>query len=333
MKSIKEIEKLLNDWPHSPNPTIKEICKKLQIRPSKLFKVPNFNIKMVGMNYKMKIYAEVFKLKMKGKTYAQIEEQLGLSSSVVRDAAQKLRFKKDKETNIALKKYPNPKKLIEREQEIISLNEKGVPNTKIADKYNISKQRVYQILKNNDISRNKQIKENYEEIRNQIKSDLNNGLTLGQLIKKWGNYKKIRYYFPEIYKLTKQLREHRNKEIGKLYLNGNTAKEITNKTTPDTLLQPKQINGESHIYRINTKQGIKKYPNVGMKCYGGIFEDRKILQYIQNKRDKHNWSFSLITEKLNKLGYVTITGKEFKTPNVYEKYLSYKTKKYKKLKY
>ena len=61
--------------------------------------------------------------------------------------------------------------------------------------------------------------------------------------------------------------------------------------------------------------------------------DKKILRYIEKKRDKHGWSFNDIAIKLNKLGYKTLTGKVFDMPNVYYKYHAYKKNKYKRLKY
>jgi hypothetical protein len=72
---------------------------------------------------------------------------------------------------------------------------------------------------------------------------------------------------------------------------------------------------------------------IGDKSNGGIFEDRKILQYIQKKRDINKWIFIRISDKLNKLGYKTITGKEFTMCNTLAKYKAYKIKKHKRIRF
>ena len=88
-----------------------------------------------------------------------------------------------------------------------------------------------------------------------------------------------------------------------------------------------------NVYNISTKQGFKKYPKIGDRSKGGTFEDKKILRYIQDKRDNKGWTYKKIADKLNILGYRTLTGKIFDVPNVLYKYNAYKKNKYKRLEY
>lgn len=224
------------------------------------------------------------------------------------------------------------KKKTKRTQEILELNKRGVISSVIAEKYGITKQRVYQILTANGISRNKQIKDKNKKLRVDIEAAANSGLTPKQIRAGFEGID-IRRYYPEITQLGIDLRRERNNEIGKQYLSGATAKEIIIKSTPDSLLKPQQIRGSGTIYKINRKQGVRKHPKVGIRSQGGIFEDKKILQFIQNKKDKDNWSFRRIADRLNELGHTTITGKEYKTSNVTRIYHDYKEKKHKRLKY
>jgi hypothetical protein len=81
------------------------------------------------------------------------------------------------------------------------------------------------------------------------------------------------------------------------------------------------------IYRINTKNNIRRYPQIINRHKGGLFESKEVIKLIKNKKDKKNWTFKQIAEELNKLGYKTITGKEYTEPNTYQKYLAIKQNK------
>ena len=118
----------------------------------------------------------------------------------------------------------------------------------------------------------------------------------------------------------------RNNEITSQFIKGTTAKIITNKTEP-ILISPTHITSVDSIYRINTKNNIRRYPQIINRHKGGLFESKDVIKLIKNKRDKKNWTFKQIAEELNKLGYKTITGKEYTEPNTYQKYLAIKQNK------
>jgi hypothetical protein len=87
---------------------------------------------------------------------------------------------------------------------------------------------------------------------------------------------------------------------------------------------PQRITSLGGAYRIACRGGFKKYPNVGNRNKGGVFEDKKILKRITKRKDKDNWTFQAISDELQTLGYKTITGVEFSMANVIYKYHSYK---------
>lgn len=219
-----------------------------------------------------------------------------------------------------------------REQEILELNASGVKSNDIAKKFGVSKQRIWQILNRNNISRNKQLKERYYEIKNRANELSLSGLSVNDIKAKL-KIKAVYYYAPEIGLIHKNQRNQRNKLISDEFLNGMSAKKITKLISPKELVTPIAVTSINGVYGINTKLNIRRYPMIGDKSYGGIFEDRKILQYIQKKRDIDKWSFTRISDKLNKLGHKTITGKEFTMSNTLAKYKAYKIKKHKKIRF
>jgi uncharacterized protein (DUF433 family) len=221
------------------------------------------------------------------------------------------------------------KRNIEREKEIINLIDNNWSLTSIATKFNITKQRVNQIAKKNNISIWNKIRTNKKTMHQNILNDINNNIQYKDIVKKYNLPKsKISDSFKSIQKesLTTFIINKRNNEITSQFIQGNTAKIITNKTEP-ILISPTHITTTDSIYRINAKNNIRRYPQIINRYKGGLFESKEVIKFIKNKRDKKNWTFKQIAEELNKLEYKTITGKEYNQPNTYQKYIAIKQKK------
>lgn len=221
------------------------------------------------------------------------------------------------------------KRNIEREKEIINLIDNNWTLTSIATKFNITKQRVYQIAKKNNISIWNKIRTNKKTMHQNILNDINNDIQYKDIIKKYNlPQSKLSDSFKSIQNesLNTFIMNKRNNEITSQFIKGTTAKIITNKTEP-ILISPTHLTSVDSIYRINTKNNIRRYPQIINRHKGGLFESKDVIKLIKNKRDKKNWTFKQIAEELNKLGYKTITGKEYTQPNTYRKYLAIKQNK------
>jgi len=221
------------------------------------------------------------------------------------------------------------KRNIEREKEIINLIDNNWTLTTIATKFNITKQRVYQIAKKNNISIWNKIRTNKKTMHQNILNDINNDIQYKDIIKKYNlPQSKLSDLFKSIQNesLTTFIMNKRNNEITSQFIKGNTAKRITNKTEP-ILISPTHLTSVDSIYRINTKNNIRRYPQIINRHKGGLFESKEVIKLIKNKKDKKNWTFKQIAEELNKLGYKTITGKEYTQPNTYQKYIAIKQNK------
>lgn len=234
-------------------------------------------------------------------------------------------FKKHNDVYISLKnkrKVRNPK----REQQILKLLNENISFGEIAKKFGISKQRVNQIAKRNNIKRWEESREFKTSIYSKIMNDFNNNISLNDICLKYNlsldNINTI-FYFNNDNTLFSKFREKRNSCIISDFIGGETANGIT-KRNDDLLIEPNKITNISQIYRINNRNGVKRYPMIGSRAGGGCFENKEILKFIFNKRDKYKWTFEKITNELNKKGKKTLTGKVFTTPNVIAKYNSNK---------
>lgn len=226
------------------------------------------------------------------------------------------------------------KKIIKRNKIIIRLLKKGLTYEKIANMFSISKERVKQIACKNGLGdrwgKGRKYKKSLCKL---ISKDIRSKLSLDEILKKHPiPRQKLLYIFNYYHNssLIADFRNRRNKKIVTDFIKGNTAQRIVNKKDK-VLLDPTKITTLDNIYLINTKNGVKRFPQIGKRCAGGIFEDRKILDLIVKKYEVDNLSFRQIAEDLNKLGYKTLTGKAFEMQNTYVKYHAYKEKKNKKL--
>ena len=226
-------------------------------------------------------------------------------------------------------------KIEKRNAEIIKLIEDGLTYSEIGKKYGLTKQGISNIAIKYGIKGGYKKHTNYyPKLVKKILGDIDGGvLTYQELKEKYDlnetTMSRLRYH--GITNLYSQFMDVRNSEILNEYKN-KTAKNVT-KVINSKLDDPNRITTENGVYRVTNKVGYKKYPKIGNRNAGGSFEDRKILKYIADKRDNHSWTFQKISDKLNKLGYKSISGVEFNMMLVRYKYKSYKKNKYKRLKY
>ena len=227
-----------------------------------------------------------------------------------------------KENNIKFK---------QRNEELIKLLNSDITYEEIANKFGITKQRIFQIAKRNGIKRWEQGREFNKKMCNNIANDINNDVSLNTIYSKYKNLSKE--YIRNVYKkqtsnnLINQFRDKRNSFIINDFMGGETAKVIT-KHKEKEFLDPTKINSVNMVYRINVKNGVRRYPNIKNRHLGECSWDKSIIKFIVNKRDKSKWSFNKISDKLNEMGKKTLQGKLFQSPNVAMKY--YKIKREKK---
>lgn len=186
----------------------------------------------------------------------------------------------------------------------------------IGKKYNLTKQRVYQFAQDNNISRWEKSREDIKKTKEEIQNDIINGLTYKEICDKYSYVKTSLSTLVGI-NLQSLFLEKRNKEIINLY------KEMTAKDTiiipVNVLDDPYRITKINTVYGISSKRGYKKYPMIGDRCKGGVFEPKKVINLIKKLRSK-NYSYRKIALELNKKGWKTPTGKLYSTMNVFNKH-------------
>lgn len=216
---------------------------------------------------------------------------------------------------------------------IIEMISEGHLYKDIAKKYKVATNTVRRISLENGMRRNERYDSTeMEKTIENIYSDINNGLPYSDLNIKYdlNNKKKSNLYRYGLKPISKIYKERRDNTIKQLY-KVKVAREVI-KDEDKNLDSPERIETIHHVYTINRETGgQKKFPSVGSRYHGGNFEDKNILRYIQEKRDKHKWSFKRISDKLNELGKKTITGVPFASYLVRYKYYHYKKVKGKRL--
>lgn len=263
---------------------------------------------------------EVVKAIKEGKTKREISEEYNIKLYKVKQIA--------KDNNLIIKRPKRSDKV--RNEKIVKLLKEGnLTYEEIGVKFRISKQRVYQFAKEYDLRRNINGKVGKENLIHEIESDIKKGVSYHELKDKFGlNRSKIaclkHYGFDG--NLSTRYRKIRDEEILSQY-KVKTAREVL-ESNNEKIGDPNRVNTKDSVYRIATSNGFKKYPKIGVRHYGGIFEDKKILEFIANKKDNDNYTYKQISNELNEMGYLTITGKKFTEPNVRLKYINFK--KYKK---
>ena len=250
---------------------------------------------------------EIFELVKSGLSYIEISEELNISYATVV-------FSCKKEKMYPLKKsLCGRKSLIGQENEIVNMINSVVPIKEIAKNFNLTRQRIQQIAKKNNIDPTKLKRNKCKIIAQEINNQIKHGTCYVDVYK---NYDK-----PTLSKLKRhglellyKSRLKRDRKIALLYKKGLTAKEILS-------IGMCGISSVDTIYAILKKQNAARNPHVirGEKGLGIINEDKKILNIIKKLKGE-GLSFQKISDYLNEKNYKTITGKKFSDGLTYAKY-------------
>lgn len=216
------------------------------------------------------------------------------------------------------------KKKNKRNYAILELALKGAKHKDIAKQYNITKQRVTQIIQAQGYTREDIRKKYFEPIVSGFQKKIENGACPTDV---HNELKKIGYNLPLLVKYGLNynpitFKEQRNKKIATIYKSGVTAKKILT----DGVCGIGSLNG---IYNTIKKQKAQRLPQVkrGKK---GIYENNEIIKELLHLREIEKLPFREIAERLNEKGLKTMSGKLFSAPNVavkYYKFYEYSEKK------
>jgi transposase len=212
---------------------------------------------------------------------------------------------------------------LKREKQIVKLLSSNKGYAEIAKKFSVSRQRIYQIAERNNISgiRVKK-KESRQVLVENLKKELENGLSIREMSIKYNvSVDEIKHQFKTETNISlfSLMVKTRNEKINNDFVAGSTAKKIVN-DSDKFLSNPVKVTTLDYVYMLNTKKGIKRYPKIGKRCNGGTFEDPKIIKFIVYKRDRLGWTFKQIANRLNELGYKTVTNIIFTSFNTNVKY-------------
>lgn len=243
------------------------------------------------------------------KPYALIAKRVGMTTSYISKIAKKNNLK-----------YKVVRADIKRNNKINKLILNGLGYEVIAKKFHLTNQRIQQLAKRIGVSRWENSRAYYKNIANKINSDIIKGVSYKKIQKKYNTKKNISFLYKHgLNPLPSFFREKRNKAIVSDFINGKSAIEIT-KLKDKALKDPVKLKCISSIYRITKKAGILRYPEVGNRRDGIVFEKREILYLIKLYREKRNYTYEKIADTLNKKGYKTLTGKNFYGQIVFAKY-------------
>lgn len=248
-------------------------------------------------------------------TSCEIGKLINLSTVIVKRVAKENGISKDR----YIKRPKSHHYDKERNDKIINLIRQGLTYDEVGEQMGITKQRVCQIAKYNNISRWDESREFKVNLISRIKEDIDNQLPYTDIVEK--HNLRIKGYLlrdTELSGLYTDMLIKRNEAIKKKY-EVRTAEEIINDNDYN-ITNPTKPTSINCVYRIASSLGFKKYPMIGDRSKGNTFEDRTILKYIRDRRDKDGWTFKKIACELNKLNYRTVTGKLFTTSNVNYKY-------------
>jgi hypothetical protein len=244
--------------------------------------------------------------------------------------AEKTKRAKEEKKRISLIQKAKDKQEKRKEQIVKHVREGKLTLKSIGLKFGVSKQRINQICVLNNISRWTEIRETSKMLFEKVMIDFKMGASIDEIVEKHNIDRSQltnlhRRYAPEEIGLIEQYRIKRDKKIISDYSNGITAKRIIEKTDK-VLGDPSKVNTVDGVYRIASKNGVKRYPQIGNRSAGGSFEKKSILKMIVKmyEHKKFPAPFHEIAGTLNELGYETICGKEFTPATVRIKYHAYK---------
>jgi hypothetical protein len=210
-------------------------------------------------------------------------------------------------------------KKINREKEILKLLSEGNTYKEVGEKYNVSKQRINQIAKKNNIKR----WEDTQKLTERIHRQTLNALEKCTSIKRIATINKIdinelEYRFNQISKITlnRLLMRRRDNLIIDEFKKGKPASQIIKLIKPLEILQPRKINTVHGLYGVLKRYGVKRYPQIKSRRHGGTNLTKNTIEIIKNKR-RDGLSFQKISDHLNEKGIKTITEKRFHPQNLY----------------
>jgi len=322
MSEKEAIKKLLKT-----KKTSTEIKNELGVSSAKLTKVSReLGVKLVERNKLIKKGASTKVLffseeKLTKKIIKQIKKGKTNKEICVKYDVKPYRVSKVAKVNNLTIQRPRRRDEFRHEDILNDLKEGKMTYIEIGVKYNVTKQRIYQFAKEYDLRRNinsmKAKKKDIERIENDVKL----GLPYEELRKKYNLTKSrvstLKYHGFEG-NLSARYRNVRNEEIVSQYKT-KTAKSVL-KMSSKVLNDPSRIRGEGSIYSIASKSGFKKYPKIGDRHKGGVFEDKKVISLIKRYRHRESWSFKQIAEKLNERGFISPMGKPYTEHNTRSKY-------------
>jgi len=226
-----------------------------------------------------------------------------------------------KKNNVSIAKI-NRNLKAERNKELIeAINTSGLTYREIGVKYNVSKARVQELAKKNGISRWKVSRERKKQLAASIERDYKAGLSYEQMKEKY-DLGKVDFKALKIQPLATRFRKDRDVKIVAEYKR-KTAKEVLKSNDP-AMDNPDRLTAIDSVYGVTGRAGFKKYPNVGNRNAGGVFEKPEIIKFIKDKRDKNNLSFKEISILMQEKGFKTPYGRDYTMSNVYQKYLAIK---------
>jgi len=217
---------------------------------------------------------------------------------------------------------------LDRNKELCTLLiETEMTYTELGKSFGISKARVQQFAKANGVSRWEYTRKKKQELAEKINADYKAGLSYDEIVER-NDLRNVKLSSLKKYgcgSVFHRFRKERNKNIVKEYKK-DIAKNVLKSNHP-AMNNPERVVTLGSVYAISGRDGFKKYPNVGNRNAGGVFEKPEIIKFIKTKRDKHKLPFSEIAILIQTKGWLTPCGKEYSASNVYQKYNAIKKHK------
>lgn len=208
----------------------------------------------------------------------------------------------------------------EREQDIVNMLKEDKTFREIAEKYNLTKQRINQIAKRNGIYKQKMTKKLNKAIHEEVLASIKNCTPLEDIMNKHNiSLTELEYRFnltntPKT--LNRLQRDRRDKIIIQKFKDGMPVSQIIKLIKPLEILQPKKINTVHGVYAILSKYKVKRYPKIGNRHAGGTNLTKEIIKLIKNKRNE-GLSYEGIANYLNEQNIRTVSDKLFTGKNLY----------------
>ena len=184
-------------------------------------------------------------------------------------------------------------------------------------KFGVTKQRIHQLAKSNGISRWNLSRENHKNTAIAIEADYKAGVSYEDMKEKY-DLANVNFAKMGMLSLATRYREDRDVKIVSEYKN-KTAKSVLKSNDP-SMNNPDRLTNINSVYNIASARGFKKYPNIGNRSAGGVFETPKTIKMIKKLREVNKLSFNEIAIILNSKDLKTATGKEYTGGNLRLKY-------------